>query len=549
MNTTARYVAHIIKFLGGDPSALMQLMVSVSSKKVFARIIECPTYPTAMRTPDLPGAIEALDAALESGESPSELFARLFEATYSIRQRKNRGQFFTPLRAAIFALDAASDLSSLVMLDAGAGTGVFGEAVMAGTSPCRSYVGVESDPLLALMAANTLHRKDASGEFKVWYTNFLTISQANVRRQKLHVPTLIVSNPPYVRFHNLNQRGRRYAGARGDSRVHLSALSGSANYFIRQGIELLDGETEHAPLARGMVFVMPKEATGSAHYRQLRENLRSDRGWHASRYDIPTDFLNGGTGAIAQVFVFRSGPKGPDVSEPAVRQAVDRYALSDFMAVRRGLSTGKNSFFVLTDAEARLRRIPDTYLREVLPTRITFQAACFSRENWVTLRDSGHPCWVLHIPVERTLDELDPAVRAYLKEGMQQGLHATATARRLRRWYALPVPPDPPLMFVTYFFRGAPRFILNEAGVTHLTNILGVRPRREWRDDVDKRELMRSLNNDALAWFADGHPGREYRDGLRKIEPKELERLPLSKHTMRLVGGLLVDKEPSLFET
>jgi hypothetical protein len=70
--------------------------------------------------------------------------------------------------------------------------------------------------------------------------------------------------------------------------------------------------------------------------------------------------------------------------------------------------------------------------------------------------------------------------------------------------------------------------VVNGAGVLHLTNILGGRVRiRSAADQIDS--LVSLLNSLALTWIEDGGTVREYRDGLRKIEPGDLKQLPITE--------------------
>jgi hypothetical protein len=68
-------------------------------------------------------------------------------------------------------------------------------------------------------------------------------------------------------------------------------------------------------------------------------------------------------------------------------------------------------------------------------------------------------------------------------------------------------------------FRGAPRFILNSAKVHHLTNILGG---RFILPSDNPTRTIKILNEQGKRWMETLGPGREYKGGLRKIEPREL---------------------------
>ncbi len=520
----------------------MQLLVAAARKETFARILDCPRYPAPARTPGLSEATDRLTTDLRSSEpGAAALLALLYESARPLTQRKRAGQFFTPRMSAQWAVDVARPLPADVIWDAGAGAGAFAEALVRRKVRVREYTGVENDPILALCAAHVLEAIDAPPSYKIWYANFLTLRRDLLEARSRLAPTLILSNPPFVRFHNLKGRGRMLSAIKASLGIELSPLSGTASYFLCRGVEISGGAQSLDALSRKrprLLYFSPKEAVGSAHSRRLRADLQRSQGWSWRVLPVPNharEVAEGRPNAAAVLFVFEKGRLRPVVA-PISR--APQYALGDVMRVSRGISTGRNAFFVLTDVEARSRAIPERWLRRVLPTRITFSSDRFSTEDWERLRILGYPCWLLTLPSVEPR-ELDRAVQTYLKEGLRQGLHSTATARRLRTWFALPVPLDPPDVFVTYLFRGAPRFILNAARVLHLTNILGGRFRPPVASDEVKGQLVEKLNQEARSWMTDERPGREYRDGLRKIEPRELEHVAISASTVKVLGRVL----------
>ena len=145
--------------------------------------------------------------------------------------------------------------------------------------------------------------------------------------------------------------------------------------------------------------------------------------------------------------------------------------------------------------------------------------------------------------------DFEPAVQEYLKEGIRRGVHNTPTAKSLRRWFSIPVPKSPPDFFITYLFRGSPRFIYNSARAYNLTNILGGRLLSNLRNGTDPQSLASALNRQSERWM-EHSPGREYRGGLKKIEPRELSGLEIEQCLVQLMDRPVAKKEspPSLFE-
>lgn len=538
----------LLGFVRRSPAALMQLLVAAARKPTFARIVNCPTYPAPARTRDLAEMVELFGKVLGSSDEYSAIaLAKLYTEAYPLHHRKGAGQFFTPAAVAEWGIRQISLTPDDSISDAGSGTGVFAEALVRSNSEVKAYVGIENDPVLALCAAHVLETIDAPTSFKIWYTNFLVLNRSKFENHGLHVPTVVLSNPPFVRFHNLRGRGRILAGLGTSLGIKLAPLSGAGNYFLCKSAELLEPPDSQDSRSRDQArffFYLPREAAGAAHSRKLREDLCQKQGWQWTERAIPSDLVKTRGVRSNSLALFFAFERRAERAAELPRHSRRGHVVGDVLEVRRGISTGRNSFFVLTEQDARRREIPECYLRRVLPTRVALRGERFSAEDWDALRVSGHPCWLLSLPSVE-INKLEPPVQSYLKEGIRDGLHETPTARRLRTWYSLPLPKQPPDLFISYLFRGAPRFVLNSAGVLHLTNILGGRLRLRKNDTIQIEELVASLNATAKAWIEDGITMREYRDGLRKIEPGELQRLPIDSAVVNLVG---LHKEKDAFQ-
>lgn len=525
----------ITQFTKGSAAGLLQILVAAARRSTFQRIIACPTYPVPVRSSGVSLAVRQLHEAMQHPDVHVPTFlARLFESVRPLDRRKRVGQFFTAAAVAKWALSIAPPVPGEDVCDAGAGTAVFAGEILRTAIPVRSYVGVENDPILSLCGAHVLECLNAPESYKLWYANFLLLRHSDFRAHGLRPPTLIIANPPFIRFHKLAGRARIRADLKSSRGITLSPLSGSGNYFLSRAADLAGTlSTSDTPRGR-LLFFLPKESAGAAHARGLRDDLERLHGWSCNQFKIPykqTGIDRHPSNALALLFVFGQHPVR--IESPA-RRPIEVPCLQDVLRVKRGISTGCNEFFVLSDEEVRRRAIPAKYLREVLPTRIPITSSRVSRADWEQLRESNRRCWLLALP-NGEIEDFESSVQDYLREGLRRGVHATPTAQSLRTWFSVPIPSEPPDVFVTYLFRVAPRFVLNSARVLHLTNILGARFVSPVPDPKRQRFIVDSLNKTAESWTKSGVAGREYKGGLMKIEPRELSMLSIDAAILRMV--------------
>lgn len=524
-------ISHFVNF---SSAGLVQLLVAAANRSTYDRIINCPSYPAPAGTAGLSEAVRNLHEVMQDRNTHlPTLFFELYSSVRSVNHRKRSGQFFTSREIAEWMFAHAKPRKNEDICDAGAGTGVFGDALLRKKIVVRSYVGVESDPVLALCAAHVLESLDAPNTYKIWYANFMLLNEAAFKSQGLNMPSLVVSNPPFVRYHKLVGRARIRTALKSSLGIMLSPLSGSLAYFLVRAAELVQTAREKHPdkAKPRLLFLLPQEASGAAYVQHLRDDLRRIYGWTCREHEIPNlDTNRDRSNALALFFLFE---KEKVSNEPPMLGQKHVTRLQDVLRIKRGISTGCNDFFVLTEEEVQRTKISRKWFKPVLPTRIHLPSNCFSREDWEALRDSNYPCWLFAIDVHN-FERLGSRLQEYLEEGIRRGLHATPTAKGLRTWFCLPIPLNPPDVFITYFFRGAPRFILNEAKALNLTNILGGRFAARHLEISRQLEIVSLLNEQAKNWDTKV-VGREYKGGLRKIEPKELSMLSIEPTIVRLM--------------
>ena len=463
-------------FVNGSPNGLLQLLVAGAEKSTFKRIIACPRYPVPVRTRELDRVVRQFREVLARRDVHlPTFFAMLYASGTPFDRRKRSGQFFTAEAVGRWALGVARPGAGDHVWDAGSGTALFADCFVQSNVSVRSYTGIEIDPTLALCGAHVLDSIGAPSSFRVLYANFLSVKASMLEALGVPEPSFIISNPPYVRSQNLAGRSKIRLSLKANSGIELGPNAGSLSYFLLQAAALCCGlsmKKQSDPGVR-LVFFLPREASGAAHARRLRKDLLNKQQWTWSEYTIPVKdtAVDRRSNALALCYVFeRNALK----EEGPVSSSKEEICLARVLRVRRGISTGCNEFFVLSDDQIRERRLPMTRFQKVLPTRVPVSGNSLSSSDWDLLRRSGHRCWLLTLPTG-DMDQFEVPIREYLREGIRRGVHETPTAKALRAWYSIPVPSEPPDVLFTYLFRGTPRFTLNKAKVFHLTNILGGR--------------------------------------------------------------------------
>ncbi len=199
--------------------------------------------------------------------------------------------------------------------------------------------------------------------------------------------------------------------------------------------------------------------------------------------------------------------------------------LGQMARTMRGIATGANSFFVLSDAEVEEWGIDWVNVRPVLTKTREATNYRFTQADFNRLGQQRKKRWLLALsaPVDQWSD--GPEAR-YIRYGETLGLHKRSLVRTRARWYEMERRQPAPIYF-TYLSRSRSRFIHNQAGVLALNVFICVYPMPQIaQDDTSLKALLAVLNapltKDALRGV-----GRSYGADTVKLEPRELDRLPV----------------------
>jgi hypothetical protein len=239
-------------------------------------------------------------------------------------------------------------------------------------------------------------------------------------------------------------------------------------------------------------------------------------------------------------------PKWTRFPAVGVRSRSDKPTVSDFFQIKRGLATGDNRYFILSDEEIQSRGLPMEVFSPILPS------PRYLIEDEVIADRYGNPrlqrrSFLLDTRLpEDEIQRRFPALHIYLEEGKARGLHERYLCQHRSVWYGQESRPPAPIV-CTYLGRsntksGRPfRFILNHSRATVANVYLAMYPtpilaRAMARDPGLIRRVWQTLN--AIAPDRLLGEGRVYGGGLHKLEPKELANLPVPE-----IAALLPDTE------
>lgn len=474
-------------------------------------------------------------------------------------ERNKFGQFSTPTLLArdvlSYGLSLLPSEDEIRFLDPAIGTGSFYSALRS-TAQTQSVTwarGFELDPHYGLPAK------------ELWRDSLLEITLGDFTRQPPPLQdteraNLLICNPPYVRHHHLegSEKLRLQEAAQSAAHVKLSGLAGLYCYFMA---------LSHRWMSEDCIagWLVPSEFMDVNYGKALKAYLlREVTLLHVHRFDPNNVQFDDALVSSAIVWFKKRRPPvdhevcfsyGGTMQKPAIVKSVSAcdleltakwtrfpqqnaeaahlgYRLGDLFAIKRGLATGNNSFFILDEARARDLNIPPQFLRPILPSsRYVKDDEIKADSEGVPLLDKRLFLLDCNLP-EDEVQHRHPALWAYLQTGLED-VASRYICQSRRHWYAQERRTAAPIV-CTYIGRsdhdGKPfRFLLNNSKAI-ATNVylmlypLPVLAAKLQRNPDALRPLWQTLNRISKETLLGN--GRVYGGGMHKLEPKELANVP-----------------------
>jgi hypothetical protein len=480
------------------------------------------------------------------------------DAKKTIDDRRRFGQFATPTELAnevvSFGLDVLNS-NTVRFLDPALGTGSFFSALInhADATIIEKAKGIEIDSHYAIPAKS------------LWKNTKLDIEVDDFTRLSPERKyNLIICNPPYVRHHLIEDKERIRMRTKQLSGIELSGLAGLYCHFLLQSVAWMEDD--------GIAgWLIPSEFMDVNYGSMVKSFLLNNvELLQIHRYD-PNDVQFDDALVSSAVVWFRNRkPKknypsvkftyGGHLSSPnvvktlpvnelqnelkwtrfplqTIRTHNDSSAvLGDFFFVKRGIATGNNNFFILGKDKIREYDLPHEVFRPVLPnSRNLLSDEIFADDIGNPILD--HELFLLDCKLpEHEVQMRYPTLWDYLLTG-KESVAKGYLCRSRKCWYHQEQR-EAPLFICTYMARernGSDvsfRFILNHSTATVTNCYLALYPKGIMKEFLKQypRELKtiwEIMNRIDSQYFID--EGRVYGGGLRKVEPKELMRVPTPK--------------------
>jgi hypothetical protein len=183
--------------------------------------------------------------------------------------------------------------------------------------------------------------------------------------------------------------------------------------------------------------------------------------------------------------------------------------LSSIATVRRGITTGANQFFFLTEEIVKEKNIPWEFVRPIVSSPRILKGRIVNNA----------PSLILAIPKDVSFEMLPNGVRRYITEGADRGYHKRQMVRVRKPWYSLPLSNPAPILAAKMMDK-EPMFYLNPKRFLANNVFYEITPLEEFI------QLVWLYLNSTVAHLLIELQGRSYHGGVLEIAAFELKRFP-----------------------
>lgn len=495
---------------------------------------------------------------LKKREQSRSTMQETIDKKRSIEDRRKSGQFSTPYELAkeivSFGLSLL-DTDEITFLEPCIGSGAFYSALLNetnGNHTITSAMGIEIDPIYYDCAKKLWNDTG----IKIINDNFL-----NIKPDRKY--NFVLTNPPYVRHHYLSQDEKTHLAEseRKETGINISKLAGLYCHFILLANKWL------APSAI-CGWLIPSEFMDVNYGSTIKDYLlnhvhllrihRYDPDysifsdalvsscvvWFKNEtvtYDYDVEFTFNGThdNPIQKKWVTKSElmreRKWTRFPEKEIRgKEINRVTLGDFFEIKRGLATGDNNFFIMSRDKITELGMDMLFFKPILPSPRNLKTDFVSSDrDGIPQIEPQYFLLDCELP-EQEIEKNHPATWDYLQSGVEK-TSKKYLCRSRKKWY-WQEQRESTYFLCSYMGRSKDnsspiRFILNLSEAIATNSYLMLYPKDRLQQAIFSDpnsvykiwEMLKKINKNEIE-----EEGRIYGGGLKKIEPRELAKVPCS---------------------
>lgn len=469
---------------------------------------------------------------IAKGQDP---LGNTFCALRSPEERRDKGATYTPrtLSRAMVEWAFKQNMNPTRIVDPGVGSAEF-LRVAAKLFPDAELIGIDVDPLAALMARANLSACGLTDRSRIICGDYRSTALSKAEGR-----TLFIGNPPYVRHHQIEAKGKAWLTAEAKKLgFNASQLAGlHVHFFLATVLKAREDDFG--------AFVTSAEWLDVNYGKLVRELFLNDLGGQGITVIEPTaqTFEDAATTTAITQFVIGSRPA--KIRMARIKSIAQKGALSGGQMLHRNRLETENRWSPLT---RKTVDIPDGYveLGELcrvhrgqvtganrvwiagthstnLPSSVLFPTVTRAKELFAAgsaLADVALLRKVIDIPADLSVFDKEErkTIDQFMKLAKLAGVDDGYVAKNRRAWWAVGLRTPAPIL-ATYMARRAPAFVRNLVDARHINIAHGLYP----RDPMSTTLLDRLASY--LSTAVSLHQGRMYAGGLTKFEPREMERL------------------------
>ncbi|EMA64677.1 type i restriction-modification system methyltransferase subunit [Halorubrum lipolyticum DSM 21995] len=447
------------------------------------------------------------------------------------------------------------------------------------TNPLADITGIDIDEVAIAMASVSLKLVDGAGKSNLIQSDFIQHSPRSFEREGIQTEAYdaVIANPPYSRHQALDSQMKEDLEqiiAR-ESTYDFSQRTPLYGYFLVHAAQflrsggriaaivpskfldtefgrdlkryLLNEFTIHGIVqfgdeidvfegirTRPSVLLLEKGTAPESHQtRFMRVSSWAGNFDAETLLDTDPEEITGVSGStvIAQRLLSPAERWSYYLDETDVRDFPELTEFDEIATPHRGIATGDNDYFCLTQDVVEEYDIPERYRVKIIRSAHGLDLVNLTEENWESWRDDGESVWLLYCldsgaAIEKDDLESD-GLRRYLSEGEDSETVDRYIVSNRSTWYRVE-PQEPAPILGKYMNRTGFLFMRNDAELRTLNNIHAIY--LDFDEDDDEYEMYRDallayLNSTVMERVL-SKESHNY-SGLQKLEISQLNGAPV----------------------